>query len=58
MKAYLCDKCSLSVTKEDDMKKMIRLDIATDRVGKFQEIHLCEKCWGETWKFIKKIGDE
>lgn len=52
MKAYICNKCKLVVTNPDDMKKMHRLDMATDNVGKYSEKHLCDECYEEMIKFI------
>ena len=53
MKAYICDRCDIITTNQDEMGKMTRVDFATDRVGKVQEYHLCDSCATEVRKFIR-----
>jgi len=43
VKAIVCNKCGTVITSEDIIGKTTRLDFAT-KLGKYQEMHLCEKC--------------
>lgn len=58
MKAYICNKCKLVVTNQDAMKKMHRLDFATDNIGKYDEKHLCDGCYKKIVNFINNEEGE
>ena len=52
MKAYVCNKCGIIVVGEKNMKEMTRVDLATDEVGKYNELHICNKCMKKFILFV------
>ncbi len=44
MKAYICNKCGDINMGDSTMKEMVRIDFCTDKIGKYQEAHLCKTC--------------
>jgi len=55
MKAYVCNKCGRVITNEKIMSDMLRLSISNDKVGKYDEVHLCADC---DKKFCSFLHDE
>lgn len=54
MKAIICDKCGLSITDEEVIKETLRLDLRTDKVGKWDEMHLCDSCRKKLFSWFKE----
>lgn len=54
MKAIVCNKCGMVTVDEKIIKETLRLDLCTDRVGKFDEKHLCENCKKKFYNWLRK----
>lgn len=44
MKAIICDKCKQTMLDEKEMREALRLDLCNDKIGKWDEKHLCYEC--------------
>lgn len=53
MEAYVCDRCEKVITDKKVKSKMIILKLCTERVGIFDEMHLCDDCREKFYEFIE-----
>lgn len=54
MKAIICDKCKKSITDVKDIKETLRLDLCNDKIGKWDEKHLCNACKSKLFSWFKE----
>lgn len=44
MKAIVCDKCKKVITEEKEIRDIVRFDLCTNYLGKYDEKHFCDEC--------------
>ena len=54
MKAIVCDKCEKVITDEKELKNLVRLDLCTNYLNKYGEMHLCDDCKKKFFDWFKK----
>ena len=53
MKAIICDKCKKVITDEKEIRDIVRFDLCTNYLGKYDEKHLCDDCKSSFFDWLK-----
>lgn len=53
MKAVVCDKCKKVITDKSAVESIIRLELCTNEIGKFDEKHICDDCREKFYDWFK-----
>ena len=51
MRAIVCDKCKNVIT--DTIRYVSKLEMSTERDGKYSELHLCDDCVEKFNKWLR-----